>query len=90
MKFITQDQMKKYVKSMNTKLYAPTKLLLSDMFPHSSTGLIELLLRMVEFNPSFRPTVKQCLKSRVFDRVRKPSLEVDAPFKLSSSMGQAG
>lgn len=37
---------------------------------------------MLQFNPYFRPTAKELLKSDYFDDVRKPNLEGLAPEKL--------
>ena len=38
---------------------------------------------MLEFNPYFRPTAKECLQSKVFDAIRVPGLEASAPFKIN-------
>ncbi len=38
---------------------------------------------MLEFNPFFRPTAKECLQSKMFDGIRVPGLESSAPFKIN-------
>lgn len=38
---------------------------------------------MLEFNPFFRPTAKECLQSKIFDEIRVPDLEAAAPFKIN-------
>jgi N-dimethylarginine dimethylaminohydrolase len=38
---------------------------------------------MLEFNPYFRPTAKECLQNRIFDEIRVPGLEAAAPFKIN-------
>ena len=37
---------------------------------------------MLEFNPGFRPTAKECLKNKIFDKIRNKKFECDAPFKI--------
>lgn len=37
---------------------------------------------MLEFNPYFRPTAAQCLKSPIFDKIRAPNLETKCPNQL--------
>ena len=50
------------------------------MFGKTSENLVELLKSMLTYNPAFRPTVSECLKSEVFDSVRNTKIEdVQAP-----------
>ena len=44
--------------------------------------LVKLVLGMLEYNPFFRPTAKECLKSSVFDEIRVNALEKDATQKI--------
>ena len=37
---------------------------------------------MLEYNPYYRPTAKQLLKSKLFDDIRVPDMQVIAPFKI--------
>ena len=45
------------------------------MFGKTSENLVELLKSMLTYNPAFRPTVSECLKSEVFDSVRNTKIE---------------
>lgn len=38
---------------------------------------------MLEINPYFRPTAKECLQNKIFDKIRVAGLEVSAPFKIN-------
>ncbi len=38
---------------------------------------------MLEFNPYFRPTAKECLQNKIFDNIRVAGLEISAPFKIN-------
>jgi len=40
------------------------------LFPEVSPDLIDILEKMLEFNPYFRPTAKELLKHKVFDGIR--------------------
>jgi len=40
---------------------------LPQKFPKSNPMIIDLLKQMLEFNPFYRPTAKECLASKVFD-----------------------
>ena len=44
---------------------------LSSEFPHVDAAGIELLRRMLSFNPLCRPTAMDCIESSFFDDVRK-------------------
>lgn len=41
--------------------------------------MIQLVRDMLEYNPFFRPTAKECLQNPIFDEIRVPALERDAP-----------
>ena len=45
------------------------------MFHKTSKNLIKLLESMLTYNPAFRPTVSECLKSDVFNSVRHAKIE---------------
>lgn len=38
---------------------------------------------MLDFNPYFRATAKECLSSKLFDNIRVAGLEASAPFKIN-------
>ena len=46
------------------------------MFPHADADAIELLNRMLQFDPKKRVTPKEALESSFFDGMRRPDLEV--------------
>lgn len=56
---------------------------LEKKFPKSNKGILSLLKEMLEFNPFFRPTAKECLQNKIFDNIRVAGLEVSAPFKIN-------
>jgi serine/threonine protein kinase len=37
--------------------------------------LVEILHSLIQINPFFRPTAKECLKNPIFDHIRNPKLE---------------
>jgi len=45
--------------------------------------MLGLLASMLEFNPYFRPTAKECLQNKLFDSIRVTGLEASAPFKIN-------
>ena len=45
------------------------------MFPHADADAIELLNRMLQFDPKKRVTPKEALESSFFDGMRRPDLE---------------
>ena len=56
---------------------------LEEKFPKTNAGILRLLKDMLEFNPFFRPTAKECLQNKIFDNIRVAGLEVSAPFKIN-------
>ena len=56
---------------------------LHKKFPKTNQGILGLLKEMLEFNPFFRPTAKECLQNKIFDSIRVAGLEVSAPFKIN-------
>lgn len=67
--FITDDSVIDYHKSLCTKTEKGS---FKEVFPNISNGLIDLLTGMLEYNPYFRMTAAECLKSKVFDSIRVP------------------
>ena len=43
---------------------------LQELYPEISTDLIDIMEKMLQFNPYFRPTARELLKHRVFDSIR--------------------
>lgn len=52
------------------------------MFPHTNSEIIELIELMLQVNPFLRPTAKQLLKFKIFDKVRVKEVEVTSPHKI--------
>ena len=50
------------------------------MFCKANPELIDLLKGMLEFNPYFRLTAEDALKSKVFDKIRQPYFEKPCPI----------
>ena len=48
------------------------------MFKSCSPDLVKLMIDMLEYNPFFRPSAKECLQNPAFDEIRVPMLERDA------------
>lgn len=59
-------------------------------FPFTTPEILDILQSMLEFNPKFRGSASQLLKSKVFDKIRKPEMEVAAPFQIKLAVDQAG
>ena len=55
---------------------------LASQFPHVSKDLIDILAKMLEFNPHFRLTAKELLSHKIFDPIRKPENEQCTPGKI--------
>jgi serine/threonine protein kinase len=49
-------------------------------YPEVSKNVCKIIHSMLEFNPFFRGTAKELLGNEVFNGIRSPQLEVDAPF----------
>ena len=67
--FITDDSALDYHKSLCTKT---AKGSFKKLFSKTSDGLVDILTGMLEYNPCFRMTAAECLKSKVFDSIRVP------------------
>ena len=53
------------------------------MYPNTKEQILVLLREMLEFNPFFRPTAKECFSNPLFKNIRVPGLEASAPFKIN-------
>ena len=78
MEFITDPNGKLYLKSLKVR---PKKNLKSK-FPGSTEDALDLLDKMLKFNPHKRITVNQSLEHPFFAEVKDSSKEVEADFNL--------
>ena len=76
--FITNDQAKEFV----IKLPNKSQQNLKTLFPKSNPNALDLLSKMLVFNPNKRYTVKQCLAHPYFDGLHNPLEEPvgETPF----------
>ena len=63
---------------------------LDEMFKLTSDNLKILVKGMLEFNPHFRFTAEQCLKSPIFDDLRVKELEQPSNVKLNLAQDAIG
>mmetsp|Transcript_32118 Transcript_32118/g.49116 ORF Transcript_32118/g.49116 Transcript_32118/m.49116 type:complete len:99 (+) Transcript_32118:403-699(+) len=59
-------------------------------FAKSSPDLVKLIQSMLEFNPHFRQSAKELLRSPIFDKIRRPEMEKAASSKLSLAVDADG
>jgi serine/threonine protein kinase len=81
MSFVTSDKARKYLRSMPACPPAD----LAALYPHAAPATIDLITRMLQFNPSRRITVQQALQHPYFTGLHDPSDEpvAAAPFDTS-------
>ena len=53
-----------------------------QIYHHTSQSILDLILKMLVFNPNSRPNAKELLKIPIFDSIRVPQLEKKAPYKI--------
>ena len=46
-----------------------------EVYPETSPELLQILSDLLQINPYIRVTAKDCLKSKIFDKMRVPHLE---------------
>lgn len=80
--YISELGVSKYLKKIQDS-YKFKECKLSQIYPNTNREILDLLQQMLEFNPYFRPTAKECLQNRIFDEIRVPGLEAAAPFKIN-------
>lgn len=78
MEFITDPNGKLYLKSMKKKGKSDLK----KKFPGSCPEALDLLEKMLLFNPYKRIKVNECLEHPYFKDIRDPKKEIEADFNL--------
>ena len=84
--FISDSQAENYIQIFSNK--SGTNL--EEKYPNSSPDSIDLLLKMLTFNPYFRITVDECLNHPFFGSVRDLDKEVEAPNEIAFSFENEG
>lgn len=79
MSFITDQHAKEYLNSFK-KI---NKKNLKERFNGSTDESLDLLSKMIEFNPNKRITVKECFEHPFFINVRNPNMEKTSNFTLN-------
>jgi len=79
--FITNNQAKEFV----LKLAKRTRQNLSSLFPKSNPVALDLLSKMLIFNPHKRYTIEQCISHPYFESLHNPEEEPisESPFDWS-------
>lgn len=83
--FITEEEAHQYVDMLQEKQTSRTKGI-DQIFPNANPQLLELLKGLLEFNPHFRLSAKQALKSPIFDSIRVPYFEQASPYKIAQKI----
>ncbi len=76
--FITDQHAKDYLKSFEKK----SKRNLRERFIGSTEASLDLLQRMIEFNPNKRITIKECFEHSFFSNLRNRNMEVTSNYTL--------
>lgn len=71
--FLADENAHDYVSKLQANMTLKPKLL--SYFPHADPEILKVLKGLLEFNPHFRMTAKEALKSKFFDNVRHVGTE---------------
>ena len=80
MGFVTDPNAVLYLKSLSQK--KKKKINFQSKFPGSSVESLDLLQKMLIFDPNKRITVNECLEHPFFKNIRDPNKEEEAAFNL--------
>lgn len=53
-----------------------------NLFPNTSSGLLDLLECMLSYNPYLRPTAKECLQFPIFDSIHNPDQDNESSTQV--------
>ena len=59
-------------------------------FQHTDPNILELMEKMIQFNPYFRGRPADLIKSKIFDKIRKPEMEVNAEKLIEMKFDEKG
>ena len=77
--FVSDQSAQDYIRTLKSNA---CKIQFKKEFPFTSPEILEILENMLEFNPHFRKNPAELLKNKIFDSIRKPEMEVAAPFQI--------
>ena len=80
MGFVTDPNAILYLRSLSQK--KKNKINFKTKFPGSSDDSLDLLQKMLIFDPHKRITVNECLEHSFFKSIREPNKEEEASFNL--------
>ena len=84
--WINEEESKKYVKSFASR----PKINLQDLYPGTESRGIELLHKMLEFNPNKRISAEDAIADPYFDDIRLPEQEVFETPKINLPVDDEG
>lgn len=84
--FVSDSQAEDYIQIFQNK----PGISLEEKYPNSSTEAIDLLTKMLCFNPFFRITIEECLNHYFFASVRDLDKESTAPKEIAFSFESEG
>ena len=76
---MTEDLAKEFVKKLDTGCEATN---LHDRFTLENSQLVDILMWLLKLNPYFRCSSSELIKHPIFDKIRVPSMEKTAPYKI--------
>ena len=56
---------------------------LRELYADIPGPIVDLVSQMLQYNPYFRPSARECLDSKVFDSVQNPEIELEYPEPIS-------
>lgn len=80
--FISNENIRDYQGKVTSNNPRRFERVVTNEFKACNALLVKLVLEMLEYNPFFRPSAKECLASSVFDEIRVQALEMDALQKI--------
>jgi serine/threonine protein kinase len=83
--FLVDPTISGYMKSVVQKSISSAEQSIPELFNKTNPELLDLLMRMLTFNPYLRPAAKDLLKSPIFEGIRSTELERPSPFKIHLS-----
>ena len=84
--FVSDKQAEDYIQIFSNK----PGINLEEKYPSSSSEAIDLLHKMLTFNPFFRVTVEECLNHAFFASVRDLDKETTAPTEIGFDFEKEG